>query len=222
MWQALGQILPISVAVAISSVPIMATILILLSPKRDRSALPFLIGWILGLAVIVAIFTLTAQLLPLRSGRQPAVAAGIAQVLVGLGLIVFAIITWRRGAGRQSPDEIPRWLRAVGSLGRWPAFGLAFGLNLRPKALLLAAAVGLSLRGDMLDATTTTIVLAVYVVISASTVAIPVVSTLLAPTKTERWLVSTRDWLARNSRLITIIIMILIGVVIAGDGLTRL
>ena len=34
MLQAIGHVLPIAVAVAISSVPIMATILILLSPKR--------------------------------------------------------------------------------------------------------------------------------------------------------------------------------------------
>jgi Sap, sulfolipid-1-addressing protein len=222
MWQALGQILPIAVAVALSSVPIMATILILLSPKRDQAAVPFLIGWILGLAVIVTIFAFTAQLLPLRSGRQPAVAAGIAQVIVGLALIAFALITWRRAAEKPTSDEIPKWLRAVGSLGRWSAFGVAFGLNLRPKALLLAAAVGLSIRGNTLDVATAAIVLGVYVVISATTVAIPIIATLLAPNKTERWLIATKDWMTRNNRLITILIMILIGVVIAGDGLTRL
>ena len=47
MLDAIGHVLPIALAVAISSVPIMATILILLSPKRGRSALPFLIGWVL-------------------------------------------------------------------------------------------------------------------------------------------------------------------------------
>ena len=51
MLQAIGHILPIALAVAISSVPIMATILILLSPKRAQSAIPFLIGWVLGIAV---------------------------------------------------------------------------------------------------------------------------------------------------------------------------
>ena len=40
MLQATWHILPIAIAVAVSSVPIMATILILLSPNRARSALP--------------------------------------------------------------------------------------------------------------------------------------------------------------------------------------
>ena len=41
MWQAVGHLLPIAVAVAVSSVPIMVVIMILLSPKRKLSALAF-------------------------------------------------------------------------------------------------------------------------------------------------------------------------------------
>ena len=37
MEQALGSLLPVGVAAALSSVPIMATILILLSDQRSRS-----------------------------------------------------------------------------------------------------------------------------------------------------------------------------------------
>ena len=62
--QAIGHILPFAVAVALSSVPIMATIFILLSPNRSRSSLPFLIGWVLGIAVVVTLCTLGAQAIP--------------------------------------------------------------------------------------------------------------------------------------------------------------
>ena len=65
MLSALGPLLPIAVAVAVSSVPIMATILILLSPKRNRSAIPFLIGWLVGMAAVVVVAALGAM--PSRS-----------------------------------------------------------------------------------------------------------------------------------------------------------
>ena len=55
MLSALGELLPIAVAVAVSSVSIMATILILLSPKRNHSAIPFLIGWVVGMAGVVIV-----------------------------------------------------------------------------------------------------------------------------------------------------------------------
>ena len=44
MWQAIGQLLPIALAAAVSSIPITATILILVSDRRDEAALPYLLG----------------------------------------------------------------------------------------------------------------------------------------------------------------------------------
>ncbi len=64
MWQALGGLLPIAVTVAFSSVPITVTILILLSPNRNRAALPFLVGWVIGVAAVIVFSTLFASTLP--------------------------------------------------------------------------------------------------------------------------------------------------------------
>jgi hypothetical protein len=38
MWHALAQLLPVGLAAAVSSVPIMVTLLILVSDKRDQAA----------------------------------------------------------------------------------------------------------------------------------------------------------------------------------------
>ena len=64
MWQAVGALLPIAVALAVSSVPIIVMIMILLSPRRNASALPFLLGWVIGIALVVFLSTLGANALP--------------------------------------------------------------------------------------------------------------------------------------------------------------
>ena len=69
MWQALGALLPIAVAVAVSSVPITVTILLLLSPNRSKTALPFLIGWVIGVVAVMGVSAVSAQALP--SGPPP-------------------------------------------------------------------------------------------------------------------------------------------------------
>ena len=217
MWAALGHILPIAVAVALSSIPIMAAILILLSPNKRRSSLMFLIGFVLGLAVTVVAFTVLAQLAtPPRRSQE---TIGISLIIIGSALVVFAIIVWRRGAGRPSTG-IPKWLSE--SMGPWSAFGLAFILNLRPKAILLSAATGLSIRGDDLSVTEAAIVIGVYTIVSASTVAALIVASLVRPEKTDEQLVRMRTWITENNRIVTILILIMIGVVIIGNGLTRL
>ncbi len=221
MWAALGTIIPISLAVAISSTPIMAMLLILLSPNRNRSSLMFLIGWVLGLGIVVVAFTLFARTVGDPAPRKEQGLVGIALVVVGIATVVLGVVFWLRARGSTS-SAMPKWLSAVGSLGPWSAFGLALVLNVRPKALLLSTAAGLSLRGGRLSPGETAVVVAVYVVIGASTVAVPIIATLISPERAEKWLIPTRDWITTNNRTISIVILTLVGIVIVASGLTRL
>ncbi|MFB6612284.1 GAP family protein [Agromyces sp. NPDC056379] len=221
MLQAIGHILPIALAVALSSVPLMATIVILLSPKRE-SAAPFLIGWVLGMAVLVVICTLSTQAVPTpRSARQPDVAVGVGEMLVGAGLIVIGIISWRR-ARRNPVEGMPSWLGKMESIGPWSAFGLGVALNIRPKEILLALAAGLAIRGAGLSGSEAAIVILVYTLIGASTVAVPVIATLIDAKGMQPRLLKMKEWLIRNSRVVTSLILLMVGVFIIGSGLGRL
>ncbi|WP_165877420.1 GAP family protein [Agromyces fucosus] len=221
MLQAIGHILPIALAVAISSVPIMATIVILLSPKRE-SAAPFLVGWVLGMVLLVVICTLSTQAVPTpRSARQPDVAVGVGEMIVGAGLIVIAIVSWRR-ARRNPVEGMPAWLGKVESIGPWSAFGLGVALNIRPKEILLAIAAGLAVRGAGLSGSDAAIVIAVYTIIGASTVAVPVVATLIDAKGMQPKLLRMKEWLTRNSRVVTSLILLMVGVFIIGTGIGRL
>lgn len=221
MLQAIGHILPIALAVAISSVPIMATLVILLSPKRE-SAAPFLVGWVLGMVVLVVICTVSTQAVPTpRSARQPDVAVGVGEMIVGAGLIVIAIVSWRR-ARRNPVEGLPAWLGKVESIGPWSAFGLGLALNIRPKEILLALAAGLAVRGAGLSGSDAAIVILVYTIIGASTVAVPVIATLIDAKGMQPKLLRMKEWLTRNSRVVTSLILLMVGVFIIGTGIGRL
>jgi hypothetical protein len=71
----IGEILPLALGVAISPVPIIAAILMLLSPKAKGTSVGFLGGWVLGIVVAVVPFTLLASVLP-EAGRQHLDAGG--------------------------------------------------------------------------------------------------------------------------------------------------
>ena len=221
MLSALGELLPIAVAVAVSSVPITATILILLSPKRNRSAIPFLIGWLVGMAAVVGVASVGANALPIRSLRAPQKAIGIAQIIVGLAVLVVAVMAWRRAA-RAPAVKGNRWLDRVDGMGPVAALGLAVALNLRPKGLLLGAAAGLSIAGSSLNDSEAAIVVAIYVGLASSTVIVPIVLTLVAPARMQPRLVLARDWLSHNSTHITVVVLVMVGFVILGAGLSRL
>ncbi|ANJ25997.1 GAP family protein [Agromyces aureus] len=221
MLAAIGHLLPIAIAMALSTVPIMATIVLLLSANRSRTALPFLIGWVAGLLIVVTACTIFAQLIPTPGlGLRPNTAIGAWEVVIGLALIVVAIVSWVRSRHTDRTD-LPAWLRGLDRLGRWSAVGFALLLNVRPKALLLAIAAGLAIRAENLDVADSAIAIGVYAVISASTVAVPIILTLAAPHRMEPRLVAAQEWLARNNGIVGSAILLMIGVVVLGSGLSR-
>jgi Sap, sulfolipid-1-addressing protein len=221
MWQAMGGILPLAVAAAVSSMPIVAVTVILLSPRRGESALPFLAGWILGCLAVLILWTLAAQAIPLHPRRRPETTIGVLEIIIGIGLVGLGLIALhRRTEGGSGP--LPSWVNRIDTFGSVPAFGIGLALNVRPKALLLAAAASLVIRGENLGGAEGLVVIAVYTAIATSTVSVPTVLTLLFPQRMEPRLNAARRWLTDNGLLITAVVMILIGVVIAGAGLGNL
>ncbi|WP_375385637.1 GAP family protein [uncultured Microbacterium sp.] len=220
--QAIGHLIPIALAVAISSVPIMAMIFMLLSPGRNRSAVPYMVGWILGIVIVLSVCALLAHTVPTASSdRQPDVAVGIAEIIVGIALIGVAFFSWRRSRRPETP-KTPAWLSSAGKLGPWSSLGLGLVLNVRPKGILLAIAAGLTLRADADTPSVVVVSIVVYTLIAASTVTIPIIATVAAPKRMEPRLVSVHDWMLRNGGLLTGVIVGFIGVFVIGTGIGRL
>jgi hypothetical protein len=218
MWQALGGLIPIAVAVAFSSVPITVTILILLSPNRNRAALPFLVGWVVGVAAVIILSALGASALPEPPRRGADTTTAVLEMIIGTALIVLGVVNLRRG----ERTGLPGWLSAVDSFGAPASFGVAVLLDFRPKGLLLGIAAGLVLHAAPVRPTQVGVLIVIYTLIATSTVVVPIAASLMAPRKMEPKLIAARDWLRRNGRTLTSSVMFMIGVVILGAGLSKL
>lgn len=223
---ALGVLLPLAIGVAFSSVPIMAMIVLLLSPRGQASAYVYLLGYAIGLAGVTLLFTIGLGAIPDDDGQIPELWTAVGEIVLGAGAVWFAIWSFRRGrrAMRASdgPAELPAWLNRVGRFGPVPAFFVGIVLNLRPKALALATAAALALNSGGLTPVAWIVDLSVYLVIGLSTVAAPVFVVWRTGERSRAVLERVHGWLARNSYIVTSVVVIMVGVVLIGDGLTRL
>ncbi len=61
-------------------------------------AIPFLIGWVVGMAGVVIVAAYGANALPIRPLRAEQKAIGIAEIVVGVALLLTAVLAWRRAA----------------------------------------------------------------------------------------------------------------------------
>lgn len=216
------HMVPIAIALAFSTVPIMAALVILLSPFGSRSAIPFLIGWVSGMFVVALLMTGLAQFLPdYRIPRRTQETVGWLEIAVGAAIILLGLWTLLRSR-RRSQQTIPKWMKSIEKLGPWSSLGLGLLLNIRPKGLLLAIAAGLALHADAQSPAEVLAALVVYTLIGASTVAIPIVAAVVARREVQPRLVATREWLLGHGEVLTSAILLFVGAIIVVIGVQRL
>ena len=217
MGSALLQVVPLALAAALSSVPISATIFILLSESRTRSGLAFLAGTVLGTVVAITLVTAVGQALPGRPRHHQALI-GKLEIVVGIAMVLLGVVTLVRHSAASGGGA--RWLDGVGSLGTLPVFGIGLALNLRPKAILLVAAAGLAISRAHLSFEESLVLVVVYTAIATCTVVVPIVLTILLPHRMEPRLLAAKEWIAVHSTGVSATIMILVGGFVIGIGIT--
>lgn len=221
MNELVGQVLPQAAGMAISPIPIVATILILLSPHARTAAPAFLGGWIAGVVVAVTAFTLLGSLLPEPDPDDRRLILAVIDLTLGILLAVLAAHQWRNRPKPGEPPELPGWLRVVTSMGPAKAAGLAFVLSsVNPKNLLLAASAGVTI--GTAGAGNSIAIVTVFTVIASSTVAVPVVAFLLAGDRMAGPLDQVRAWLVRKNAAIMGTLLAVLGVVLIGKGVAAL
>ena len=177
MGEAIGQALSFAVGVALSPVPIIAVILMLVTPRARANGPAFVLGWLLGLAIVGAIVLLLADPAGANDDGEPATWVG---VLEG-----GARRSWRSCSGSSSGEAVrgrasrPRrpsgWL-PIDTFTAPKALGMGALLSgLNPKNLLLAIGAAAAVAQLGIPGGEQAIAYAVFAVIATIGVAAPVV-----------------------------------------------
>ena len=220
MTETIGEILPLALGVAISPIPIIAAILMLLSPKARVTSVGFLLGWIAGIVLAVTVFTLLASVIPPSDPDEAAPVRGTIQLLLGALLLVLAARNWRARPRPGQEPAMPKWMHAIDTISFFGALGLGLLLSaVNPKNLMMGAAAGTDIGSADLSASDTVLVITVFTLIAASTVAIPVLGYLIAAKRLREPLDALRGWLAHENAVIMAVLLLVIGVVLIGKGI---
>ena len=92
MGSVLTELIPLALVVALSPLSIIPAVLVLHTPHPRPAGLTFLAGWLIGLAVLTAIFLEVSTLLGDLDKPRP--WASWLRIVIGAALIVFGIYRW--------------------------------------------------------------------------------------------------------------------------------
>lgn len=220
MGTAIGSILPLALGVAISPIPIIAAILMLLTPKAGSTATAFTVGWVLGIAGGYAVLVAVAGVAGLGAGPGGNAATSTIKIVLGAALLLLAVQQWR---GRPKPGEqarMPGWLAAIDTVTPAKAAGLGVVLSVvNPKNLLMIVGAAVAVAHLDVDGATLTVTGIVFTLVAASTVALPVLAYFSARERVTGWLTELKAWLTSNNAAVMATLLLVIGVVMIGKGI---
>jgi uncharacterized membrane protein YidH (DUF202 family) len=216
----IGDILPAAVGVAVSPVPVIAAILMLLSPKAQKTSLGFLAGWVLGIALAVVVIALISASISPATSTGPQPVAGTIHIVVGVLLLGVGVMQWRRRPKGDATPAMPKWMEAIDSMTavRGLMLGAALAV-LNPKNLALAISAGVFIGVARLDVGEATIAVVVFTVFASSTVAAPVVAYLVAADRMRKPLDDLGQWLVANNTTVMTVLVLVLGVAQVGNGI---
>src|SRR5881392_3083453 len=113
MGQAIGQVLPLAVGVTLSPVPVIAVVLMLVTPRARVNGPAFVVGWIVGLGIVGAIVLAIADLAGATSDGQPATWVNVLKLILGLLLLLVALKQWRGRPYGDGEPATPKWMGAI-------------------------------------------------------------------------------------------------------------
>lgn len=210
----LPELIPLALVIALSPLSIIPGILMLHTPKPRPTSIAFLTGWTLGIASATAAFVGASDLAG-GLDRSPMWAPYV-RIVLGIALIGFALYRW---LGRHRSAHTPKWLTSMTSAGPGRAFATGVLLTVANlKVFAMCAGAGLAIGTAALGRPGALQSVAVFTVLAASSVAVPVLAYLVAGDSLDRPLNRLKAWMDANHAALVAVILLVIGVALLYKG----
>ena len=223
MADAIGQVLAFGVGVSLSPIPIIAVVLMLGTPRGRVNGPMFVLGWVLGLAVVGAIVLVAASGAGANDAGEPATWVDWLKLGLGVLLLLVAVRQWRRRPDVGEPGALPKWMQTIDKFTPARALAIAVALSgINPKNLLLTVGAAAAIAQTGVDAGEQAIALAVFILVGTLGPALPVAIYFALGARAKHVLDDLKLWLAANNVAIMAVLCLVIGAKLIGDAISGL
>jgi hypothetical protein len=119
------DLLLIGLAITLDPLPLTAFFVLLPSKRGVVKGATFILGWLISLAVVVAVTVLATGNNPPKPSTAPTLAALAVKIAIGAVLVGLAVRQRRRVGRPKKPKKPPKWQAGVDNMSPWVALGLA-------------------------------------------------------------------------------------------------
>jgi len=231
------SLLPISLGIVMSPLAILAVVAVLFSHEPRRNSVAFLAGWIVGSALSLTLTYALLTALQVHGRREPPLWVPILHLLVGAVLLGGAWFVQQRGRAHLhsmsqahkprdivgAAPQLPRVLQAVEHFTAPRSALLGFALfTLNPVDVSCAVAAAMDVRLSTTPPAGQVLAAIIFVLVGASSVIAPVAMLFIRQERAAAPLSALRTWVAGNTKLLNVGVLLLIAVMQISKGVQGL
>ena len=197
----------IGLAIALDPLPLTAYMIVLPSKRGARKGAAFVFGWLVSLAIVVAVTVLATGNNPPKPSTAPSLAALAVKIVLGAVLVWIAVQHIRARGRPKPPKKPPKWQAHVDNMSPWFAMGLAPALQ--PWVLIGAGAA--TVVEAKLSSWESFLALFGYCVLASASYLAMEVYAVVRPGESQEFLARFRTWIDAHTDQVIITGSMIIG-----------
>jgi len=205
----------IGLAVTLDPLPLTAFLVVLPSARGVRKGAAFVFGWLVSLAIVVAITVLATGNNPPRPATAPSLAALAVKIVLGVVLVRIAVRHIRARRQPKPPKKPPKWQAHVDSMSPW--FAMALAPMLQPWVLIGAGAA--TVVEAKLSSWQSFLALGLYCVLASSSYLAMEIYAVVRPAQSQALLARCRTWIDSHIDQAIVVGSLIIGFWFIADSL---
>jgi Sap, sulfolipid-1-addressing protein len=209
------DLLLIGLAISLDPLPLSSLFVLLPSKRGVVKGAAFILGWLISLAIVVAITVSATGNQPPKSNTAPSLAALAVKVAIGAVLVGIAIRQWRRMGRPKKPKKTPKWQAGVDNMSPWYAMGLA--PLVQPWGLIAAGAA--TVVQAKVSSVESALALIFFCLLATASYLTLEILAGFRPEKSETVLTGVRTWMNTHTDQVIIIGCLILGFWLVGHDL---
>ena len=205
----------IGLAITLEPIPLTAFILVLMAEGGVRKGAAFIFGWLLSLAVVIAVTVLVTGNKPPAPSTAPSLAALAVKILIGVGLVAIAVRQRRRMGRPKKPKKQPKWQTGLDNMSPWLVIGL--GPLTQPWGLV-AAGVAVIVEAK-LASWESYVALVLFCVIATGAYLVMEIYAGFRPDGAQAFFRSVRAWIDSHTDQAIIVVSLVLGFWLIGKSI---
>ena len=209
------DLIVIGLAIALDPISLTPFLLILASKRGVRNGAAFMFGWLASIAIIIAGTLLITQSNPPAPSSAPSIAALVVKLVIGLGLIYFAMRQRRKMGQPKPPKKTPKWQTGIDNMSLWFAVILA---PLTQPWGLIAAGVTVITQANLASGQDV-VALVLFAVIATSIIVTLELLAAFRPERAQEFIGRIRSWIGAHTDQAIVILFLAIGLYLVGSSI---